>query len=163
MILVVLFCWLKRRQLLTQWIISNLTQNVNRKGRCSCMMTVNPKIWISYVIYLRRWLFPNTNTTLRSVSPHRIFCWTYFDVCRFPIADLRKDPSQRLAWWRRNLRQEVLELQLSKPQFRTKLGGASTSGSTSELEFTCRSVRGMLLSYKEKLTEIRKELKLFTC
>ena len=163
MILVVLFCWPKRRQLLTQWIISNLTPNVNRKGRCSCMMTVNPKILISYVIYLIRWLFPNTHTTFHSVSPHIIFCWTYFDVCRFPIADLRKDPSQRLAWWRRNLRQEVLELQLSKPQLRTKLGGASTSGSTSELEFTCRSVRGMLLNYKEKLTEIRKELKVFIC
>lgn len=65
----------------------------------------------------------------------------YFD--RFPIADLRKDPSQRLAWWRRNLRQEVLELQLSKPQFKTKLGGASADGA-SELEFTCRSVRGKI-------------------
>lgn len=58
---------------------------------------------------------------------------------RFPIADLRKDPAQRLAWWRRNLRQEKLELLLSKLSFNTETGADSRK---SEIVFECRSIQG---------------------
>lgn len=62
-------------------------------------------------------------------------------MLRFPVADLRKAQSERLAWWRRNLRHEILELQVTKPLFRTKIGATSPDGA-SVMEFTCRSLRG---------------------
>lgn len=62
---------------------------------------------------------------------------------RFPIADLRKDPSKRLQWWKRNLRPEVLRLELSKLRVLTELGVAESAAQNVEIK--CRSLRGACL------------------
>ncbi|GAB1600117.1 autophagy-related protein 2 homolog B-like [Argonauta hians] len=61
---------------------------------------------------------------------------------RFPIPDLRCEPQlNRLPWWKRNLRQEVLVLKLNDASFHTILNSSDTSNI---YELKCHSLNGSL-------------------
>ncbi|XP_029634311.1 autophagy-related protein 2 homolog B isoform X1 [Octopus sinensis] len=61
---------------------------------------------------------------------------------RFPIPDLRSEPQvDRLPWWKRNLRQEVLVLKLNGASFHTIL---NSNDSRKIYELKCHSLNGSL-------------------
>ncbi|KAL5009376.1 hypothetical protein ScPMuIL_014957 [Solemya velum] len=62
-------------------------------------------------------------------------------IIRFPIPDLRKGSQvDRLPWWLRNLREEVITLELSDAGFQTSY---ISNQSVQQFEFTCREGLGL--------------------